>query len=104
MITNQGVREHLIERQESLNTIQKISDGKSGIMFSTQEKQTKRNLDLELTNIDNFKDTYIYNLGALGDAIHGRNVRVPTKPIEIYKKDGTIEIYNTRDLDAIYNK
>ena len=47
MMTNQAVREHLIERQESIQTIQKLSEGKADIMFSKDEKLKKDVTEVE---------------------------------------------------------
>ena len=39
MMTNQAVREHLIERQASMQIIQKLAEGKADIMFSKDAQQ-----------------------------------------------------------------
>jgi len=63
MLSNQGVREHLLEREKSLDAIQKIADGKSRIMFSTE---AKRNFNLAEKVIENETIRSEFDLGIKG--------------------------------------
>ena len=99
MLTNQAVREHLIKRQESIDIIQRISDGKSRIMFSNEVTGKKSKFD-GTVDPTTYKLMYESKLGELTRAISGIEKRVPTK--QVPKGDGTF--YTARDLDAIYSK
>ena len=82
MITNQAVREHLTERQESLNTIQKIADGKSDIMFSLP---VKKNFSFaqEIINNPNIKSEFYLEYKGIDDVLKafelGKTIDISTE-------------------------
>ena len=63
MLSNQGVREHLLEREKSLDAIQRIADGKSRIMFSVE---AKRNFNLAEKVIESETIRSEFDLGIKG--------------------------------------
>jgi len=97
MLTNQAVREHLMERQESIETIQRIADGKSRIMFSNEVTGKRKSVNIGggVTQ-ENFQELYEHEIGDIAEAIFGERMRVPNH------MEGPLK--GTRNLEAIYDK
>ena len=86
MMTNQGVREHLIERQESLNTIQRIADGKSNIMFSKSEKRNF-NIAQKIINLPTIRSEFDTGIKGID------------KMLSTYGQEKTFKFKTEKDID-----
>ena len=97
MITNQAVRQQLGEANiEAKETINRLRDGKSKVMFAKNEYNLS-----EVTD-GNFKDLYVHPLGTLSE-IHG--IELASKK-DFYRTNskGQRAKYRSRDLDANFSE